>query len=294
MNAVDHEVLDLGKAEVLQRRVSPIDAAQILGNSALGLDAAPPAPLPAAPPPPMDPTLQVPTPPTSDAYPARVNDRINKLYGQKREAEEKAQQYEAILAEQNRKLDMLMGMQQRQPNPWTNQYGQSEHQPSSGFIPAQSNPPPAGTPVSREEIQALLGAERQAFAQSMQLQHAHSASRDDAARDFPEVFSDQNLRQAAERIWASDPYLQKDPQGPYKAAALARGLSVNEQRAAIAQAVATDVRKTALTAMGPSVPDGTGQGPSQQQRYEQALARAKYTQEMSDFVLARKIQLGLA
>src|SRR6266850_8474604 len=81
-------------------------------------------PLPAQAPAPGQP----PPAPTSQNYPPRVNDRINKIWGEKMQANEYAQRLEAQLIETNRRLEGFMQARAPAPNPppYTNQYGSTE------------------------------------------------------------------------------------------------------------------------------------------------------------------------
>lgn len=318
----DKEFLDLSTAQIIRRRVSPADRSMtreaasafqrgdITGPSPAPEPdfsaAAPPTPVvpaqaaipvpaaaPAVPAAPVAPTA-VPGAPVSDTYPKRANDRINKLYGQRMEALEYAQQLEAKFAETNRRLDALLSRQApgapAPTAPYTNQYGSSH----SGFGAPADGTPPAGDYVSRAEMQAILDRERSLVSQAFELTRSHDAARAEAFTDFPDVFGDPELRSAADRILASDPYLRQDPKGPYKAAALARGLSVSESREAAAALAAADVRKAAISGVGPSVAEGNGPPADRVQRYRQAMAYAAQTQRPEDFTRARLIQLGQA
>jgi hypothetical protein len=260
-----------------------------------------PAPPPVAPaqaviPVPAVPTGPAPPPvtgaPVSDAYPRRVNDRINKLYGQKREAEEYNARLEAQLAEMNRRMEALTARSAPPASaPYTNQYGSSQH---SGFGAPPDGAPPAGDFVSRAEMQAILDRERSLVSQAFELTRAHDVARAEALTEFPDVFGNPELRAAADQILASDPFLRQDPKGPYKAALMARGFSVSESRESAAALAAADVRKAAISGVGPSVAEGNGPPADRAQRYRQAMAYAAQTQRPEDFTRARLIQLGQA
>jgi len=311
----DKEFLDLSQAQVLRRRISPADRAMSKEQAAAyqgGAVSAPadvafapataPAPVavpvpvaqaaipvPAAPP---APAAAVPGAPVSDAYPRQVNARINKLYGQKMEAQEYAAQLAAQLSETNRRLDSLVNREAGRPAapspPYTNQYS------SSGFGAPSDGPPPAGDFVSRAEMQAALDRERSLAGQAFDLLRSHDAARAEAFTDFPDVFGNPELRAAADQILASDSFLQRDPKGPYKAALMARGFSVSESREVAAAAAVADVRKAALSGAGVSVAEGNGPPADRAQRYQDAMAYARSTQRPEDFVRARLIQLGQA
>ena len=227
-----------------------------------------------------------PAAPISDNYPARVNDRINKIWGEKMQAHEYAARLENQMIQLQQKLDSMQSAPQQQ-QPYTNQYGSSQFQSDS------ARTPPAGDFISRSEMQAMLSRQSQEMAAQAAIQHAHTVSRLEAEREFPEVFRNETLRSAAERIWNADPFLQRDPKGPLKAAALARAFSEPGSVQAAA-AAAADARKAALSAAGPSIAEGTSQQPSREQRYSEALAYAQRSQNVADFVRARNIQLGLA
>lgn len=140
-------------------------------------------------------------------------------------------------------------------------------------------------------MQAILEGERRASAEASTLSHAHTLSRLEAEKDFPDVFGNPEVFAQAERIWATDPFLRKDPNGPIKAAALARAFS--GPALSSAPSPAEDVRKLAISSVGPSLAQGSGQPVVREDRYRQALAYARYTQQPADFVRARNIQLGL-
>lgn len=316
----DREFLDLAHAEVIRRRISPAERAMSAAQAEAfqkGLDpgiqlppaipaaAAPantsnavqaiPIPVPGAALPATAPVAAAAPPapaPTSDAYPRRANDRINKLYGQKMAAEEYAASTAAQLAEANRRLEMLLTREAGRtaaPAPYTNQYGSHP-----GLGAPSDGPPPAGDFISRSEVQAMLERERSLAGQAFDLIQAHNAARAEAVTDFPDVFADPQLRADADRILASDKHLRASPNAPYLAAALARGLSVADARDAAAQAAVADVRKTALSGIGPSVAEGNGPPADRATRYQAALVRATRTQLPEDWTLVRMIQLGQA
>ena len=309
----DKEFLDLSQAQVLRRRISPADRAMSKEQAAAyqggavsapaetrsfpepaapSVPAVPVAPAQAAIPVPAAPPAPAAGAPVSDTYPRQVNARINKLYGQKMEAQEYAAQLAAQLSETNRRLDSLVNREAGRPaapsQPYTNQYS------SSGFGAPSDGPPPAGDFVSRAEMQAALDRERSLAGQAFDLLRSHDAARAEAFTDFPDVFGNPELRAAADQILASDSFLQRDPKGPYKAALMARGFSVSESREVAAAAAVADVRKAALSGAGVSVAEGNGPPADRAQRYQDAMAYARSTQRPEDFVRARLIQLGQA
>lgn len=312
LTPADSQVLDLSKAQYLRRRTpvveQPYSTSREEAARAAGLQMGAPAPeitsidapgmapeIPEAaaitvPQPPPAPVSQG-QPPTESTYPPRANARINKLYGERQEAREYAAALEAKLEEQRRRIDALqsggqMAQIPQQQFPYTNQYGSSgPGTPPDGALPAGA--------ISRAELQAILAQERQVIADIFKTSTSHNAARAEAERDFPEIFNDPGMRAEYNRVWASDPHLQRDPMGPYKAAALVRGLTASETRAAAAQAAVADVRKSALAGVGVSVPEGSGQPTNQETRYRQALAIASRTQDPLDFARANRIRLGL-
>jgi hypothetical protein len=305
----DTQQLDLSKATYLRRRTPLVEqhftstreeavrsmgvAPQVVSPEVTQIDE------PIMAPPPADAALTIPQappasqPPVDAAYPRRVNERINKLYGERQEAREYAAGLEAKLEDQRRRIDALQGgMQPAQPQPqqpqfpYTNQYGSTgPGTPPDGALPAGA--------ISRAELQAILANERQVIADIFKTSTSHTAARTEAERDFPEIFNDPGMRAEYNRIWQSDPHLQRDPMGPYKAAALVRGLTASETRAAAAQAAVADVRKTALAGVGLSVPEGSGQPINQDLRYRQAIAIASRTDDPMDWARANRIRNGL-
>jgi hypothetical protein len=127
------------------------------------------------------------------------------------------------------------------------------------------------------------------------LTSAHSVSRLEAERDFPDVYGDPELRAAAETILARDPRFSQDRQGPYLAAALARGLATRSISGSSPQGgMPAAARKEALAGVGASVPEGSGAPDDRQARYDQAMTRARATGKEEDAAFARLIQQGLA
>ena len=301
----EKEFLDFNTVQVLRERVSPVDRSYSKADLDSGMIGRPgpardlPAPAaveapPAAAPLPTPPAAAVvvpvaPAAPTSDTYPARVNDRINKLWGQKQAAVEQVPALQDQLADQARGLDALTARETARPQaPYTNQYG------SSGLDPSQGNPPPADLVSQlRAEMQVALQEQGRGIAEFLALQTQHTAARAEAERDFPDVFGRPEVRAAYDQIWSSDPYLQRDPNGPVKAAALARGFMNPDPRSTPAQPSA-DVQKQVLAGIGASVPQGSVPANAQEQRYREAMAIAASTQRPADFVRARMIMAGLA
>lgn len=239
-------------------------------------------------PPPVVGDDTVPTRPNQEPPPVqpddspRVQDRINKLYRQRQEAREDVQRLESMLTEQSRRLDAILAASQRTPQREPNQGSYSS------FGSSQDSHPPAGDSVSRAELQQMLAAERQAFAAQAALTSAHSAARAEAVRDFPDLVNNQQLQQTAERIFQSEPAFRQDPMGPYKAAALARGMLYGSAPQGGPAQAGADVRKAAMS-VGPSIAEGSGQ-PTREQAYHAALARATQTQDPSDWATVWRIK----
>lgn len=233
------------------------------------------------------PTSQTSQPPTAPVLPTdspRVQDRINKLYAQKRSAEEEAAGLRALILEQSNKIDALTASRAYGPPP------SSIPETPPSYVPGEPPAVPAGQYISRHELERILTAERQAAARIAALSNAQIVSRDEAVRDFPDVFADPDLRSAADQVFRSDPAFSGDPNGYYKAAALVRGLQpASRPNPAPVSAAA---RKHAMS-FGPSIPEASAPQPNNVERYRAALNRARQTQRPEDFVLARKIQLGL-
>lgn len=317
---VSREFLDLAQMKPLRTRVSPIDRSMSREQAAefeAGRQAAPglpsmpvegsEAPVPELPPaaPSQAPGVTTPLPPSIPAVPvpgappiqpqdtSPIRKRIGKLYGQLRTAQEetvalaeRAQRAEARLAE------LFAGG----PHPFTNQYGSYPSVPSpspaNAVYPPESSPSPDGQQfVSRAEFQAALAAQARVLAEQNQLLNAHGISRREAELDFPDVFADPELKESADTIWAHDALLQRDPHGPYKAAALARGL--RDRGSAAGGTAPTAERKAQLAGVGSINAEGPGQPVNDRAtRYVQALAYATRTGRLEDFARARRIQVG--
>lgn len=252
-------------------------------------DAAPPAYAPPpAPPGPAAPAADI--PPVLPQDSPRVQDRINKLYAQRRGAEETVARLERIVAEQNARFDAFMTGVSRPAPSQPNVYPTVPGGMMPPFGSDQNAPPPAGDSVSRAELARILAAERNQFLALNALNRAQDSARVEAQRDFPDVFAQPELRAAFEQIVGSDPVLAGDPYGPYKAAALARGL-IGAHGVATAPP-AGEARRQAISVPGVSVPESQASQQSRESRYYAQLARARVTQDPTDFVKARMIQLG--
>lgn len=308
--------LDLTQAPVIKSRRSAVDIGLTpvqfeqyqKGNITLPEGAAapaveftelPPAPAPvpqALPPAPVAQTTpapaQAPPAPVADA-PSSVQDRIDRLYGRARTAEESNSALEAKLVA----LEQRLAQQFSSQPTFTQPYAAPAQFPSQAYDPyaaAQSAPPSNDAPITRAEMARILQAERQAITNSVQLANAHTVSRLEAEREFPDVFSNPELRQAASQIWERDASLHSDPLGIKKAALMARGLSVADTRVAAAAAATQSVRKEAMSGIGASVPEGSGTAPDKAARLAQALAHARSTGKDEDMYRAYLIRQGLA
>lgn len=291
MSADQAAAYTAGKIEARPAVILPADAVP---------QAPPPAPVPGTP---ALPVQQM-APPAPSAQPAslapqplpeRTASRIDRLLGQRDAANERSQLLEQRLMDTTRRLEFLESGQSRQPAappasnaPWTNQFGSS----SPGFAADPNSAPPAGDYVSRRELQAIVDRTREESRNAIGLYHAQLSSSGEAIRDFPDVFNDPGLRADADRLLREDPHLSQDPHGPYKAAAMARGLRGFENRVGPAQIPAADQRKAEISGLGITVPEGSGsQDP--RQRYLAAFQRARETQRPDDWLAAMRLAEGL-
>jgi len=221
--------------------------------------------------------------------PPRFQERINSLYGAKKSAEERAEALERQLQDVLSRLESRPSPQTQAP--FTNQYASSPgfQTPANSFDPAQGNPSVAG--ISRDEVVRLLNEQRQVFAAESSLRNAHIVSRMEAERQFPDVFRDPNIKQIADEIWDRDRTLQFDPHGPEKAALLARGIAYSPGPFSQSATAPASVRKEQISAVGASVPEGSGTPDTLAAQYHAAMERARLTQRPDDFAEARRIQL---
>lgn len=250
-------------------------------------------PAPAASPHPAGPTtggapVAVPTngPPVQDGDSQRVQDRINRLYGRARSAEELNSQYESQISDLQSRLRSL-----ETAVPY-----QSQDTQFSGYtphLPAGHQPATADAPISRQELESLLTAQTQAFTAALNVQRAQDASRRELETRYPQL-TDPAVRHTAEQIWASDPAIQRDPRGPEKAALMAIGIHGTEAGVSgPALGASAEARKQAISAMGPSIASGSPAAgnaePSAADRYRAALEHATKTQRLEDFAVARQL-----
>ena len=302
-----HAVMDLSEAPILRQRTPNVDKPLLTAEQAARYNAEanlrssegavttsagigptppsaytpPPAPVPGV-------ATSIPAPaapavPPSAPDAGRVSERIARLFGEKQAANDRADQLAAQLAETNRKLDAFMLNQGRASTP--NQNNIYEVGSQAGTSRPADN-------ISRAELQTILEEHTNKLAQSFRTVQEQQASNLAAERDFPEVYQDPNLRAVADKVWRLMPALQADPNGPYFAAVMARGL-VSDPNSATAAAVSA-ARKSNLSGVGVSVADGNGPANDRAQKYEAAMARARSSQRTEDFVLADLIRQGLA
>ena len=266
--------------DILASAMPPATPSQGIGPTPPSAYTPAPTPVPGvatALPPPAAPATPPPAPGTD-----RVSERIARLFGERESERTRADALASQLADLNRKFDTLVTREQARTNPTQNIYEVGAPQGTSR--PADN--------ISRAELQTLLDDQARSLASQFAVAQRQQASNLEAERDFPEVYSDPATRQVADRIWSSRPELQRDPNGPYLAAALARGL-VLDPRSTPASA-GLDPRKSNLAGVGVSVADGTGSANNRASLYEAALAHARHTQRPTDFVKADLIRQGLA
>lgn len=318
---VDKEELDLSSIPITRRRVSPADRAmtrdqasayQAGAMSAPGtvpMDdggpnpdfSQPPLPLyepgpPGTQPQPVQPQQppQYQQPPVGPQDTEPVRRRINKLYGQWKGAEERAVSFEdralraeARLAELTQ--PQMPPMPQYQPPPPA---PRPQNPYESAASPVEGQPPLADF-VPRAELQNLLYAQTRFLMEQQQIRDAQLRARAEAETDFPDVFANPELRDQYDLVMQKDQFLQRDPQGPYKAAALARGL--NPSQVPPGGYAPTAARKAQVAGLGATIPSGNQQSQlsERQARYNQAIQHARRTGDLADFARARRIQMGL-
>lgn len=240
------------------------------------------APIPSAP----ASTTAIPheVPPVQPTDSRRVQDRINKLFGQRMEAEERASTYEQQIADLRAQVAALQRPQipvqppqYQNPQPY-DYYGAQEHQA-----------PPAGPYVSQEDLRRAILESTQVLGSMIQTHQAQSSSRAVAESEFPDVFNNPVERQAVADLLSRDASLKNDPNGPIKAALMVRGARETEPEPAVA-GVPASVRKPLLSGVGASVPQGNVSSDDLANQYQAALHRATITQDDADFVRALQLQ----
>lgn len=225
-----------------------------------------------------------PAPAASPAQPgdsARVQTRINRLFGQMKTAQEERNVYADRIADLESQL-----VQARTPQ---REYSSLESAPASAGSPS------AGDYVSRNELNQMFGELTQAIGSRDKLSTSQNASRAGVERDFAQDLLDATFRQTYETVFAQDEFLGADPNGPEKAAVMARGLLAAE--ASLQPSPTADVARR--QAMSPGVGASISEGgaapvPDQVTRYNQAIDLASRTGRNEDFVQALLIQRGQA
>lgn len=203
-------------------------------------------------------------PPVNNDWPNSVKARIGKIWAQKSESDRRAEAYERQLQDALARLEQATRAQSGSAGaaPYTNQFGSS---------PSQS--PASPDAISRTELQRILQEDRAQLLQAFSVQSAQTRSTEDARRDFPEVFADPRLSEAASTIYQSDPALQQDPNGPWKAAAFA--VAVGRQNSSGPSTAVLDAQKQQAAGIGIS-PLPTSGAPSGGE-YHAALDLARRT-----------------
>jgi len=294
------EFVDLNSLPVIRNRISPADRSMTKEQAAsyqkgeIGAPEAPPpqdaplypqqpapaapAPSPAAGPAPAG-TLPVPgAPPVYPQDTSNVRKRIGKLFGQVKTLEEQLRETQAALGEARAHYQPT-GPPPPPPAP-QNPYSFQEPQ-----APPQN--------LSRGEFMELLHQQTRFLLEQQQIAVGQQGSRQEAERDFPDVYADPELRETTEHIFRSDPALRGDPHGPYKAALMARGAAADPFSRPAPGPGQVDFRKVQAAGVGPSIPEGSAQPvPTRETRYAEAMERFRRTGRMEDAALARRIQMG--
>lgn len=303
------EFLDLSALTPTKQRISPVDRAmtpQQARDFQSGMITPPPAslsdldhaiempnrgPAPEGAPAPMpDPAVPAPNADIRASDSDNVRRRIGRVYGQWKTEQEKNASLEARLQATEQQLSQYRAAPAPAPAPQQYQQQQPPQQGYDSYGVTQT--PQPELPVSRAEFAQALQEQARFLSSQMQLAHAHTVSRRDAEMDFPDVFSNPELKEAAAHIYQSEPFLQRDPFGPYKAAALARGMAPDNPPAG--GPVPTAARKAQLSGFGSSSAEGAAQPVNDQSaRYYQALTHAKRTGRTEDYSRARQIQMGM-
>lgn len=237
----------------------------------------------------------------------RVQKRINRLYGQMKANEEKADAWRVKAEESERRLaameQRLQAFESRgayqTPQPPAFQPSQptaGQWRPDQGFNPFGGGADPNGAPatphqpsafdprVIGEYVQQALNPIVQrmnANEERDRILNAHDDSWDAAAEDFPEIRAEgSNVRELAQQILRRDQALLMDPNGPYKAVALARGMV---DRAAGVEA-ATEQAKRQMGSFAGAAGGGTGPTVQQlQSEYDKLMSSG-----MNDFGAYRR------
>lgn len=154
----------------------------------------------------------------------KVEERINQLYGQKKAAEE----YSAELQNENEKLRSQMLDLQSQMNELKEGNNQTPNTTAGDNLPNDGNAGNLDADGIRKVVEDTVGnvltKREQQVQQAQQLRQALTQSWQKAVSTYP-VLSDENseMYKAAQQIWENDSKLKEDPNGPFKAAVMARG-----------------------------------------------------------------------
>jgi hypothetical protein len=251
--------------------------------------AQPGAPAPAATPPQVTTTIPTETvvgAPTGPADSEPVQKRINRLYGQRRAAEEQNDGLKNEIEQLKQQLAQLNA-------PGSNPLAQHPQNPYTPQSAGYQQDPPGGDYISRAELQQTLSAMALNQSRLTALANAHSVSRIEAERQYPEVYNDPTLRHTADQIFASDPALQQDPNGPEKAALMSLGMHRTSGDVAGTVTPSPEARKQGMSG-APTDPTAPATAPAGEVNpvamYQQALARANYTGSIDDMAIARMWQ----
>lgn len=154
--------------------------------------------------------------------------RINKLYGQKKEAEE----YSANLEAENQNLRSQMSELQEKVSALE---GRSNVEDDRAGLDSTAQRTPADgnagnlnaelvKNIVQDTVGSILSQRDQQVQKQQQIMQAHQKSWRSAVEEMP-ALADKNseLYQAAQQIWEKDAELRGSPAGPYKAAVMARG-----------------------------------------------------------------------
>jgi hypothetical protein len=251
-----------------------------------------PAPLP------VQEQAQEPVPDQTKNRNERVERRFNKLVSTLKEKDESlatAQETNELLRQQIRLLEAGQPLnraatQVRAPAP-SNIGGtiQDDHLGLGGSDGARDEVD-IGQVVSRaiqplvERIDSIETRGRQTQ-ESDQLNDQIALGHQEALREFPELQKAEHpLTQMAGKIYASDPSLQKDPRGSYKATLMAKGLleDVAEEEAA------GTVQKQNAALINQSVSEGTPVRRGGGQSFSDSLRRAAHRCDDNDWAKLRQ------
>lgn len=181
--------------------------------------------------------------------PRGVQDRINQLTRQRREAERSAEAAEARASTLESKLEALQAQveslarpQPAQPagkDPFADLLGTSGKAAS-----VDSSSPPLDNLVKKavQEALAPLVEQQQAYAQVESLRREQQSSFNEAAHDLPSIkVAGSAEQQLFDQIWSARPELQAIPEGPAMVIQMVKGVLAD------ASASGLDARKQAAT-----------------------------------------------